>query len=428
MKKKLFRPQQIYVIFLLLFFAVSAMLLIASATLGNSPDLIVSDGNGYYAWVRSIFIDGDLDFANDFELLYFPEASPFGSQITPKGLVPNKYPIGVAILEIPGFLIGHLIANLTSFETDGLSLPYHLSVALSLVGLIVFSFYLLFLALKNYTVKDNIAIFFCGTALLGTNLLHYIAKEPTMAHGAGLALANIAILFASQKLEKERLTPLSLLSFGLMLGLLILVRNTNIFLLPFLLVLISLSLQEVREWFWLTFGIGIMLFLQQLSLFLLWGEPILYSYGNEGFQANLRGFLNVTFGASYGVFVYHPWYLILLVLNIAGLFWLKFDRNLLLSILFGFFALTLINGLWDRVGDSFGNRMFIEMLAPLSFGAAIAVSKIRQFSQNIDLVWVLPCAAIAIASNFYLWAGYLLRQYPHNSDRTLLAVYQWLLN
>lgn len=422
------RTQQAYIVFLLLMFTASAILLVASATLGNSPDLIVSDGNGYYAWIRSLLIDGDLDFTNDFEQLYYPEPSPFASQVTPKGLVPNKYPIGVAILEIPGFLLGHFIAHITPFAADGISLPYQLSVTLSLVSLIIFSFYLFFLGFKNYRVDSYIAALFCGMELLATNLIHYLAKEPAMAHGASLALVNILVFLTSFKVQEERKNSFSSLGYGLLIGLLVLVRNTNIVLFPFLIFLFRKRLKQNSDRVQFCLGVVIMLFLQQLSLFLLWGNFVIYSYGEENFQKSWLGVFNVTFGTSYGLFLYHPWYFVLLLLNLVGFVWLKSERNLIFSILLGFISLVIINGLWDRAGDSFGHRMFIETLTPLSFGAAIAVSQVRQLPQKIKLSWVLPAAAVAIASNFYLWAGYLLQQYPHNSDRTIFTVYQWLLS
>jgi hypothetical protein len=70
------RIKQLYILFLLTIFAIAVLILGISAVRGNSPDLIVSDGNGYYAWVRSIFIDRDINFQNDFEELYFPDPPP----------------------------------------------------------------------------------------------------------------------------------------------------------------------------------------------------------------------------------------------------------------------------------------------------------------------------------------------------------------
>ena len=63
--------------------------------------LIASDGKGYYAWLRSLALDHDVDFRNDFQLLYPPDPLPDTLRRTPRGLIENKYPIGVALTEVP---------------------------------------------------------------------------------------------------------------------------------------------------------------------------------------------------------------------------------------------------------------------------------------------------------------------------------------
>ncbi|NJP05140.1 MAG: hypothetical protein HC837_05685 [Chloroflexaceae bacterium] len=55
--------------------------------------LIGSDGTAYYAYVRSLVMDHDLDLSNEYAYYDFTE---YG--ITPTGLPTNKYPIGPALL------------------------------------------------------------------------------------------------------------------------------------------------------------------------------------------------------------------------------------------------------------------------------------------------------------------------------------------
>jgi hypothetical protein len=60
--------------------------------------LIGSDGAYYYVYVRSIVIDHDLNFANEYAYYRLPAIA---NSPTPTGLAPNKYAIGPALLWIP---------------------------------------------------------------------------------------------------------------------------------------------------------------------------------------------------------------------------------------------------------------------------------------------------------------------------------------
>ena len=75
--------------------------------------LIRSDGKYYYIWARSILLDGDIDFRDDYSIVYESGELPRSESAvrTPRGYVVDKYPIGMAILEAPGFLIGDFVAR-----------------------------------------------------------------------------------------------------------------------------------------------------------------------------------------------------------------------------------------------------------------------------------------------------------------------------
>lgn len=417
-----------YLVFLGLIFGLSLLLLTVSLFKGDSPDLIVSDGNGYYAWLRSLMIDGDLNFANDFKELYFPEAPPPEINLrTPKGLIPNKYPIGMAIVETPGFLLGHLIAKITAFADDGISLPYQIMVVLSLVILAITSFYLFYLALINCGINTEIAVFFSASALVTTNIIHYIAKEPSMSHATGVALANIIIFLVSFATDAKHKHIFYYLGCGLLIGLLILIRNTNIVMLPLLAYLFWKKQPKANQIGSLFGGILLMLFLQQVSLFLLWGKPILSGYQNTALRGDFMGLWSSLWGQSNGLFVYHPWYFVLVMINIWGLIWLNHNRLLHLMIVIGFAGLWLINSVWGFAGDSFGHRAFIESITILSFGAAFGVANFsRNFYQSLRIP-ALMLAVILTFINIYLWGGYLLQKYPHNLERNALQAYTWII-
>ncbi|MCW6037704.1 hypothetical protein K4A83_15695 [Spirulina subsalsa FACHB-351] len=442
-----------------LIFLGSVFLLFLTTQLGDSPHLIVSDGNGYYAWVRSLFIDGDLDFSNDFPLLYAPDPAP-EPIITPKGLVHNKYPIGLAILEIPGFFLGHFIALLTPFPADGISLPYQLSVAISLTAFVVGSFALFYHSLRHFGVNRNLAATVAITLLLSTNLIHYYAKQPTMAHGAGVAVLSFSLWLGSFKnlplsithrencnpsqsgedrqnptflpnadsldLRKEKVHPLFSLFLGFIIGLLILLRNTNAVFSPFQFYLNLKLFKQKFNIIYCSFSFLATVSLQKISLWLLWGEWVIYPYKNEEFKQGIQGLFLALWGNSYGLFMYHPLYLLLIIINLIGLVKLKPYRGYFITILIAFFALVAINGSWGNFGDSFGHRAFIETLPLLGFGAALTLQSYSPSSTQVKQGYAI--IGLLILLNFYLWLGYLLKAYPHNMMRNLAQVYLWLFS
>lgn len=95
------------------------------------------DGNGYYAWLVSPIIDGDLDFTNQFrradplfQTLIFDEAGAVRSvATTPTGHIGNQWAVGPAVWWSPFFLVAHagvLVARSlgSSVPADGYSWPY----------------------------------------------------------------------------------------------------------------------------------------------------------------------------------------------------------------------------------------------------------------------------------------------------------------
>ena len=93
---------------------------------------VYGDGVYYYSWLRSIVIDRDIRFNNEYRDLG-------GSQPMSKtGLIGNKYAIGPAIIWSPAFLLVH-----SFLHGDGYSLPYQLAVGLTSVCASIFGLLLL---------------------------------------------------------------------------------------------------------------------------------------------------------------------------------------------------------------------------------------------------------------------------------------------
>src|SRR5207302_10792744 len=86
-------------------------------TLPLATPLIRGDGVGYYAYARSMLIDGDLRFAQDWldgNASFVRGATDASGQIrpdqyTPTGYVANHFTIGPALLWLPALAAMHLL-------------------------------------------------------------------------------------------------------------------------------------------------------------------------------------------------------------------------------------------------------------------------------------------------------------------------------
>ena len=189
-----------------------------------SPE-ITSDGVGYYAYVRSALIDGDLNFTNEFD----PQQSPFSHTplVLPAprpGYVVNSWSVGPALYWTPFWLVGHAIATVgrqldLGWRADGYDPPYIVLIALAsaLAGLAtMLGCFKILTRWFTPAVAATAAI----TIYLGSNLLYYAQLAGSFAHGLSAATATW-LLLASLRLD-EQPTMRRWLALGLAAGALLL--------------------------------------------------------------------------------------------------------------------------------------------------------------------------------------------------------------
>jgi hypothetical protein len=410
----------------------SVGLTLVSLSEGKNKVLILSDGKNYYIWARSLLLDRDIDFRNDYRILYSQDTlPPEASVVTPAGHVVDKYPLGMAFLEAPGFVIGHLTARYVArAPTDGVSVPYQVAVAWSLITIYFMSFFLLYRAMLHFGVVRMWAFGFCVTSLLGTNLIHYVAKEMTMVHAAGVAVFNTLLFLIVRWVGAHwRIRVVHGLLLGGLLGLLFLIRNTSVLLVPVLAAVVW-TRRRIRfsELMPMLGGAAVMISLQPVSLWFLWGRLHFSTYFNESFTSGPSGVLNALVSARHGLLIYSPWYAVMIILVVYGVVRMPRWRCICAAATGSFVLMAVANGTWWCwwFGYSFGNRAFVELLPALSLAAALAVSKQRASRKAATSLVFVMLAATAL--NLYLWMGYLLQAYPYDGNHTVGQAYLWLLS
>ncbi len=397
---------------------------------GDSPSLITSDGKAYYAWARSVLIDGDVDFANDYQIIYPPDPlPPESTRFTPSGKVLNKTPIGLALLEGPGVRLGTAAAKILGFPADGVSLPYQLAVCGTLVAFFIGCWVLLFRALVRWGVAPPTAFLLWIGMLAATNLVHYVAKEPAMAHAPGVAVMSLIVfLVAGWPADAPRAARARAMAVGALFALLLLIRNAHIVMLPFVIALLAAkSAANIRTLAWAILSAGLVLALQVLASYAMFGQIGFNLYPGETFSRDWNGVLYALFSSRHGLFLHHPWYALLLILNVAALFGSPKARWIAAGALVGWLLLAIGNGLWWCwwFGDSFGHRAFIESLVPLTFGAAVGCGE--GLSSRRRFIALAAILAVCSLMNVYLWAGYLLQRYAHDGSAPIHQVYGWAM-
>jgi len=383
--------------------------------------LINGDAKGYYAWLRSIALDHDVDFRNDYALIFPPEVPPDSSRLTPRGLIVDKYPIGMAIVELPGFVAGHVAAKALGYPADGVSAPYQLAVVIWLQLLCLGSFIALWVALVRMGARESVATLVIASALLATNLLQYIAR-PAWAHGPGVALLNFACLLMigarAARNENRRMFIL-----GAVLGLALIVRPSNLAAVPFFAFLLAGSLDRWRAHVGrIAAGAAPFVAIHLVSMWALWGSIRATGYGDEGFTGGFTGILGTLSSARHGLFVYHPWYFVMLGFTVMAARSPTTQRVAAGSLL-SFVLFAVINGTWWCwwFGDSFGNRAFIELIPVLIVPAALWLS-----GRQTRTVWRFAVAAgILTAVNLTLWTGYVIRRFPADGVHSVADAYLW---
>jgi hypothetical protein len=188
-----------------------------------------SDGFYYFAYLRSLAFDGDVNFMNDYRMLGLGDKT-YLFQPTRTGHAESAWTIGPAIVWSPFFAAGHIVASRLharglDVSADGTSFPYRQAVCVAglFYGLLgcwfAYRFALLFFPARLAAA----AVFLTVT---GSFMAWYLVKEPSMTHAPSMAaVAGFAWMWAATR-DNRSLRMWALL--GVLAGLMALVRWQNL--------------------------------------------------------------------------------------------------------------------------------------------------------------------------------------------------------
>jgi glycosyltransferase involved in cell wall biosynthesis len=341
------------------------------------------DAISYYAYLPATFIyrDLSLSFADNYKgphkFIVWPERGPKGKYVI-------KTSMGLSLLWTPFFLAGHAVAHISGADTGGYSPPYKFFLLVSaLFFLTIGLIYLRKILLAN--ASDRVTAAVIAAFVIGTNLFWYTLYQGTMSHVYSFALIS-AFIWHSMKWHGYDTKPpapsaAASIRLGLLLGIITLIRPTNIIIVIFFLFYGVTSAETLRR------RIGeLVLSYRHLAIiasaaFLVWvpqmiywkemtGQWLYFSYGsNERFFFADPAIIKGLFSWRKGLFLYTP----LMIFAFAGIIdlWKRRSPHALPVTIFVPLNIYIIFSWWCWwYGGGFGQRAFIDSYTLMAVATA----------------------------------------------------------
>lgn len=334
----------------------------------NSNELKVTtwDSFGYYSYLPSFFIYDDckqLNWIPTIDSLY----EVTGGKLYQANKVENgnyvfKYLGGIALLETPLFLTGHLIAKNTSYPADGFSAPYQYSLAYGVILYFILSLLLLRSILLRYFNDFSVSLSLL-LLVLATNLIQYIGIDNAQSHSYIFPLYVLILYFTIKWHEKPSILFAS--AIGLTVGIATICRPTEAIML-FIPLLWNLQTKasSIEKWQWVrkykshliyVVLFGILGVLPQLIYWKLITGSFVYDVGSKWVFAN--PFFRVLFGWETGWFIYTP----VTILFVLGFFFMKnfpFRKSVLVFCLLN--SWIIISWFDWKYGSTYSTRAMVQ--------------------------------------------------------------------
>jgi hypothetical protein len=360
--------------------------------------LVGGDGVGYYAYLPSVVLDGDLDFANQYAALLPPDHHLVAARTT-TGKSFNYWPIGPALLWLPFFVLAHGLALLlnaagVAIRLDGCGYWHQ---AFVIAGGIACGGAALWLAfdVARRVARQASAMWAVALVACAGNLSYYMTAEASLAHAT--AAFVVSLFFAAWLRTRGRHGPAHAALLGALAGLVAVVRTQDV-----LLVVVPLA-AELAGSFRSTRRLGrakavaticrdavIMAltaaavyspqFLVSATLYGTWWRPPQLHARWEGvlqFAWSSPHFWPVLFSAQAGLLVWHPIFAVALVGALP--LWRR-GRTLAVALVVGVLAQTYLLGCWYdwAQGRAFGGRAFVSCLPLFAAGLAAIIDATRR--------------------------------------------------
>ena len=356
---------------------------IAHTTPERPIKVTVWDGFGYYMYLPAFLLYDDykqLNWVPHIDSIYQMTGGD-GVQATmlANGDYTFKYLGGVAIMQLPLFALGHVIAGQMNYPQDGFSPPYQYAISYGALLYCLLAIFLLRRILLCY-FSDLTTALTLLLLILATNALHYLPVDNGQSH-AWIFVLYVIVLFTALKWHQQPKMIWAALT-GFIIGLATISRPTEAIML-FIPLLWNTHPKEAARQKWAMvrqqkghilcaalFGlVGIM---PQLIYWKLSTGSFIYDVGSRWDFLNPH--FRVLFGWEKGWFIYTP----ITLFFIVGLFFIKsfpFRRSVLWFCILNIWIIIAWHE-W-RYAASYATRALVQSYPVFALPFAAFIERIR---------------------------------------------------
>ncbi|MBI2140929.1 glycosyltransferase family 39 protein [Candidatus Woesearchaeota archaeon] len=391
--------------------------------------VVYNDGRGYYSYLRSMVIDKDINFTNEWTY-YNTTYSKFSaiqrvenipSVKTKKGYLENIYLIGNAIMWAPFFLAAHALALLLNIaglhvRADGFGFLYEAGIGIASLVYGLLGALLIYKLCRKWFEKKT-ALLATVAVWYGTAFFWYQSIEPSMSHINSMLTVTLFVYIWYTTLGLGKRTKLQWLLLGVLLGLVYLIRQQDALIgfLPGLELLKSLagklSFANLRKTVINSglLGIGFlgMIFPQMLLWKEMYGSYIVNTYASSVkynfYQWTAPQLLPLLLSTEAGL-----WRVPLLPLSMVGLFlFAKRIKGAAWYFLVPVAAQLLLTTSWSAWLNGYGLRFLLGMSVFFALGTAELI-RIARIKAGMKPVYA--AVAILVAANFVNMLAVMLKE------------------
>ncbi len=380
--------------------------------------ILTWDVFGYYLYLPALFIHGDLglrdiSWVNQIVEQYQTTSTLYQVTALPNGGWVMKYSSGIALLNLPAFLLAHLYCLLSGFKADGFSVPYHMAWAFSGLIYTIIGLWMMRKILLTYFNEATTSLLLV-ILVLGTNYFQLTAFDGYLSHNYLFTIYTFIVWYTIRWHENPRMKYAAML--GLFIGLAVLSRPNEMVcvLIPLLwnittwesvglkIKLFSKNISHIIVAFFFAFIIGA---IQLVYWKFTTGNWLFYSYNNagEGFDFSHPYILQVLFSFRKGWFIYTP----IMVLAVLG-FWFLYRRNKNLFLpLLSYFVINLYIvsswTCWWYAGGSYSQRALLSSYVLLMLPLGYLIEYLRAKSKKIQFSIFILISFLLLLNLFQTW-------------------------
>jgi hypothetical protein len=373
----------------------------------NNYNVTTWDAFGYYMYLPGAFIYQDtkeLKWIPVIDSTYHVTGGNLYQAIQLKNTneiaYTNKYLSGVAIMQSPFFLCGHIAAKLVDEPQNGFSAPYQYAIMCAAIFWCFLGFIFLRKVLLKYFTDQVTAI----TLILlagASNLIQYASVDSGMSHAYIFPLYALVLWYTIKWHEEPKRS--SAFMIGLICGLATISRPTEL-LIIFIPILWNMQTKEekTRKWKLVSSnkkhiylgGLGCLLAVSpQLLYWKYTTGAFIYDVGSKWYFLN--PWFRVLFGPEKGWFLYTP----VAILMIIGFFFMKnkpFRKSVLIFCLLNIWIIISWSD-W-KYGASYSTRALTQSYPVFALPLACVLA---YFMERKKKYLIYAIGILLVLLNFY---------------------------